>query len=152
MAAAKPRASGWFAGNRDAGDFDVGQRPPGDDLNRALVPQPLLDGRFGQTGVGHERLPLFGVAEQVVHGVADEIGRGLVGGVDHADDVAEQLGLAQLLALLFGGDHAAQQVVARLGANLGKQRRQVFAELHGRGGAPGGPAALSGTALTPMNE
>ena len=65
--------------------------------------------------------------QQRVEAVADQVGGGLVAGIENEDDVVQQLALGQPLAVGLALDQPGQHValgIARMRAPVGDQRRR----------------------------
>ena len=101
------------------------------ELVGALEAQQLLHRRADQLRLGDQARLLLRPFEQRVEPVADEIGRGLVAGIEDEDDVVQQLALAQALAVLFALDQPGQHValgIARMRAPVGDQALEIGEE------------------------
>ena len=95
-------------------------------LQRALEAQQFLHRAAQQFGLLLQALQLVGVAQQRVQAVADQVGGGLVAGVEQEDAVVQQLVLAEL-TLVVAAQQPGQHVgvgVAGPPAALGHQRAQ----------------------------
>ncbi len=68
------------------------------------------------------------MSEQRQRAVTDEVDGGLVTGDEQQDARREQLGLAELVARLFGGDQAGEQIGTRRRATAGDQLAKVVRE------------------------
>ena len=109
-------------------------------LQRGLEAQQLLhrggqQGRFGHRA-GHQPVPGGALGQQGVHAVADQVGGGLMAGVEQEDAVVQQLGLAELLAALLTLDQPRQHVglgVSGVGAPVRHQAAQLGTEVGHRG-------------------
>ena len=95
-----------------------------------------FDGRRpDQLRPGDQSRLLFGPFEQGMERVADEVGGGLVAGVEDEDDVVQQLGLGQPRAVGLALDQPGQHVVlgvARMRAPLRDEPAQVREETRHR--------------------
>ena len=104
--------------------------------------------RSSSTAAGSERgivpheLELLRMREQVEHRVADQADGRLVAGDDQEHDGAEQLVLAEGVALVSRRDQRADQIVPRLGAPLGEELAGGTPRTRSsaRGSAPAPPA------------
>ena len=105
-------------------------------MHRSVITQHLLDRVGYERRVADEPPLLVGVSEQGPHAVADEVHRRLVTGNEQKEDDAAQLGLAQTITLVFGGEQRAQQVVARSLAPVLEQIVEVADEAHGGDDSP----------------
>jgi hypothetical protein len=115
--------------------------PPRNDLHGGVVAEHLLDGGGDEGGVVAQGGPLLGVAGEGPRAVADQVAGGLVAGEQQHGGEHQQLGLAEVLAVVLGGTQGGQQVVLRLGAARGDQRGDVGGELVE---APGDRGELAG--------
>ncbi len=97
-----------------AGDLDVGGGDAARHLHGAVVAQQLVHGVGVERRVGDEPLELVAVAQQGERAVADEVHGRLVAGQVQQHDLVAQLDGGQAVAVLLGGDHAAEQVVGRV--------------------------------------
>ena len=79
-------------------------------LQRALEAQQFLDRAVDQRRLALQALELAALREQRVHAVADQVGGGLVAGVEQEDAVVQQLGLAEALAVVLALDQPRQHV------------------------------------------
>ena len=111
---------------------DVLERDAQRRLHGAVEAQQLLDRGGQEPRLGAETAPLFGLAEQGEHAVADQVRRGLVAGEQQQVAGREQLGVAQRVALLLRLDHRADQVVARRAAAIRDGVGEVAEEAAGR--------------------
>ena len=118
------------APDRLAPELDVRRRPAVErPLDRPLEAQDFLDGSGQQGRVGPHELELLRMGKEVEHRVADQADGRLVAGDDEEHDGAEQLVLAEGVALVSGTDEGADQIVPRLGAAFGEEILQVRHEL-----------------------
>ena len=100
--------------------------------HRADVAQQLLDrGREERRIVAQQR-HLLGMAEQGEQAVGDQVGGGLVPGLEQDGAGGEQFLLAQKVARLVGSRQRGEQVVARGGAPLGQQLPEAVVDGEGR--------------------
>ncbi len=120
--------------DRDAADLDrldgEAQRQVGD---RRRPAQRLLDHRVPGDLPSQHPPEVVGMGEQGVHGVADQVDRGLVPGRDQQQQGVAQLGLAERVAAVTDVDQLGGQVVALVLALVGDQRGQHRGDLRGRG-------------------
>jgi hypothetical protein len=83
------------------------------------VAEGLLDGGGEERRVVEHEGELVGVLHELLNGVADEVGGGLVPGHQEEEQHLEQLGRAELRTIgVRGGHQPADEVAARFGAAL----------------------------------
>ena len=105
------------------------------ELVGALEAQQLLDRAADQPRLGDQARLLLGPFEQRVEAVADQVGRGLVAGVEDEDDVVQQLALGEARAFGLALDQAGQHValgIAGTRAAVGDEAAQVGEEVGDR--------------------
>ena len=95
---------------RDAAEFDWLRRHAVAELVRTFKPQDFLDRGLDQIGIFDQPLLLRGVARQRHQPVADQIGGGLMAGVEQEDAVVQQFLCGQSLAIVFALNEAGQHV------------------------------------------
>ena len=86
---------------------------PRDELGGGIVAQHFLNGRRQKAGVLPKLLHLLGMLDQAHETVSQKACRRLLTCVDKADDVGDQLILAQEEALVTRMDQGGEHVVAR---------------------------------------
>ena len=85
------------ARHRDAAEHGVRGGAAVAELVRALHAQELLHRGLDQFGICAQVAHGVGIADQEIDAIADEIGRGLVPGVENEDAIVQELELAQVI-------------------------------------------------------
>ncbi len=128
----------------DAAEHRVRRRATVAELVRAFHAQELLHRGLDQFGIGAQIAHGVGIADQEIDAIADEIGRGLVSGVENEDAVVQELELGQVLfrpaarRQVGGGDQLGQDlalVVALLAHAPFDEIVQIALEVVDRRGA-----------------
>src|SRR5262245_34905243 len=120
-------------GDGDAAELDLPVGLPGDHQDGRLPAQRLLDHPRDQRPVRPHALPAVALGEEREQHVADEPERGLGARRDQEAEEADDVIVAQALAVDRPGDQRADDVAGRVTAALGDDRQQVLAH-RGRGG------------------
>ena len=87
------------------------------ELDGTLEAQKLLDRRLHSLhdpGLRDQRGFLVGLLAERVQGVADQVGRRLVAGIEQKDALMQQLRFRQALAVLLAEDETRQDVGIRI--------------------------------------
>jgi hypothetical protein len=116
----------------DAVDDRVARRGPHDRRERRLPAQPLLDRLRHQRAVGAQRVELVGIGEQPEQQVARGAVRRLRTGRKEQPEEREDLLVREVLTVQLGDGERAHEIVRRVSAPVGKNSREVVAQL-GRG-------------------
>ena len=131
LAAPMPMVMNGAGRHRHAADLDRARGHAVAELVGAFEAQEFLDRRADQLRLGDQPRLLLRPFEQRIEPVADQVGGGLVPGIEDEDDVVQQLALGQPLAVLLALDQPRQHValgVARMRAPLRDQAAQVGEE------------------------
>ncbi len=120
-------------GDRDQFALRDGHAPDGDvlpghplrgEVERAVVPEELLDGVLDHAGVLQQLGALVGMGQQRQGGVADEVDRGLVPGQEEQEAGRDELDVVELVLLVAGLHQPGQDVVGRVPALLVHERHE----------------------------
>ena len=113
-----PRRNRWPSASASS------QREAGEEVQRRVEAQDLLDGGRGRVGVREQpRRVARRADEDRPHPVADGVHRRLVAGVEQQHAGGDQLVGAQPLAVRLGRDQLGDQVVRRPGAARARRAR-----------------------------
>jgi hypothetical protein len=97
-------------------DLGVLERVAGEEMERRVQAQKLLDRRRRRFRVGKDRLRVGPVFENRLRRVADGVDRRLVPGVEQKDAGRDELVLAKLALLALGDEKLADEIVASVDA------------------------------------
>ena len=111
--------------HRDAVQRDVAGENAGEHLGGVVVSHHLFDGAGDAVGVGEQPGALVGVPRQERHGIAEHLRGRLVARDDQQEAEADDLGIAQALAVDLGVEQSADEVVT----GTGTTPREVLAEV-----------------------
>ena len=115
-------------------DAGVDRRPAVAELVRAFHPQEFLDGGVDRLGMFGEVAQRIRMAQQQIDAVADQVGRGLVAGVEQEDAIVQKLRLRQPVVLVaarrnFAGIDQGRENFAAVAGHLPLAARNEIAKI-----------------------
>ena len=86
-------------------------------MRKPVAPQPLLDGDLHSlrvSGLRGELVFLVGPFRERVQGIADQVGRRLVTGIEQEDALVQQLCFGEMLTVFLAHDETRQDIGVRI--------------------------------------